>query len=79
MQGPAATRFVLINPTYRGQIPNITPVIPEGIGYKLGTQVQGGERPPELQGVTYQGSYEGTIPNIPTVAAMTATRSQLTT
>jgi hypothetical protein len=63
--GPAATRFVLINPTYEGQIPKVKHVMAEGIGYKLGSTAQGGERPPELQGVNYKESYEGTIPNIP--------------
>jgi hypothetical protein len=67
--GPAATRFVLINPTYRGQIPNVQPVMAEGIGYKLGSRKVGGERPPELQGVNYAQTYEGTIPNIPLTVA----------
>jgi ABC-type antimicrobial peptide transport system permease subunit len=58
--GPAATRFVLINST---------PKQPEGIGYKLGEQKAGGERPPTLADVVYQKTYEGTIPNIPLTVA----------
>jgi hypothetical protein len=56
--GPAATRFVLINASER---------YPEGIGYRLGKQEVGGDRPPEIPGVPpeMQKSYEGTIPNIP--------------
>ncbi len=67
--GPAATRFVLINPTYDGTIPSIKPDIAEGIGYKLGTPKVGGERPPELQNVKYSQTFEGTIPNIPLTVA----------
>jgi ABC-type antimicrobial peptide transport system permease subunit len=58
--GPAAIRFVLINST---------PQVPEGIGYKLGAQLQGGDKAPEIQGVTHNRTYEGNIPNIPLTVA----------
>jgi FtsX-like permease family protein/peptidase M28-like protein len=72
--GPAATRFVLINSTYRrerkynaegqneGKITQRG--VPEGIGYKLGYQPAGGERPNEIPGVTHDRTYERTIPNM---------------
>jgi len=58
--GPAAIRFVLINST---------PEVPEGIGYKLGTQAKGGDKAPEIKGVTHNRTYEGNIPNIPLTVA----------
>jgi hypothetical protein len=71
--GPAATRFVLINAFPKPWDPTgTTKEYPEGIGYRLGTQVVGGDRPPEIAGVppAMIKSYQGTIPNIPlTVAA----------
>lgn len=72
--GPAATRFVLINSTYErerkygpdgtntGKVIQVG--IPEGIGYKLGEQTAGGDRPNELKGVSQTRSFERTIPNI---------------
>src|SRR5690606_20882991 len=72
--GPAATRFVLINSTYERErkydesgnnIGKVTQQgVPEGIGYKLGEQPTGGERPNEIPGVSHERTYERTIPNI---------------
>ena len=73
--GPAVTRFVLIHSTYRreraydadganaGRV--LLTGVPEGIGYKLGEQPAGGDRPTTVPGVTPDRTYEGTIPLIP--------------
>jgi hypothetical protein len=60
--GPAATRFLLLN---------ASPRYPEGIGYRLGKQEVGGDKPPEIPGVPPEmmQSYQGTIPNIPLTVA----------
>ncbi|MBM3457072.1 MAG: FtsX-like permease family protein, partial [Armatimonadetes bacterium] len=58
-------RYDIVNaakPTRSGAMRN---GVDEGIGYKLGDQAVGGDRPAEMPGVTHDRTYERTIPNIP--------------